>query len=46
MVPAIVCCLPMAAASFGIFDQVDRSDEPLGVRGKTAAIRLMAELAL
>src|SRR2546426_9894054 len=31
IVPAIVCCLPMAATSFGIFDHVDRSDEPLGV---------------
>src|SRR5712692_9728529 len=30
IVPAIVCCLPMAAASFGIFDHVDRSGEPLG----------------
>src|SRR5712692_9364006 len=31
IVPAIVCCLPMAAtASFGMFDHVDRSDEPLG----------------
>src|SRR2546428_8396845 len=31
IVPAIVCCLPMAAtASFRMFDHVDRSDEPLG----------------
>src|SRR5882672_3896809 len=31
MAAAIVCCLAMAAVSFGIFDHVDRSDEPLGV---------------
>jgi len=31
MVAAIVCCLPMTATAFGIFDHVDRSDEPLGV---------------
>src|SRR5436190_2475094 len=31
MVAAIVCCLAMAAVAFGIFDHVDRSDEPIGV---------------
>jgi len=31
MVAAIVCCVAMAAVAFGIFDHVDRSDEPIGV---------------
>src|SRR4030095_17934 len=31
MAAAIVCCLAMVAVAFGIFDHVDRSDEPIGV---------------
>jgi len=31
MVAAIVCCQAMAAVAFGMFDHVDRSDEPVGV---------------
>src|SRR5215467_13317923 len=30
MVAAIVCCRAMAGAAFGMFDHVDRSDEPIG----------------
>src|SRR5258705_10000684 len=31
LVAAIVCCLAIAAVAFGIFDHVDRSDEPIAV---------------
>src|SRR5262249_12695082 len=31
MAAAIVCCLAVVAVAFGIFDHVDRSDEPIGV---------------